>query len=155
MEIFLNTVQNWFYKDSHQKYNPKSSSKIISLNSRQPQSCLSVFAMVVVYDSDFRYVCWRAFILITKGNDNYCKNPYLYRVSTKSAWKKWHKTKDYSKEEKPKKGNTQPIESLYLNWLNTKTHWTPCMYRVSHIETCFLNWLWGVEGPIILLNYCA
>ena len=42
------------------------------------------------------------------------------------------KTRDYSKEEKPKKGNTQPIESLYLNWLNTKTHWTPCMYMTSN-----------------------
>ena len=26
---------------------------------------------------------------------------------------------------------------------------------VSHIETCFLNWLWGVEEPIILLDYYA
>ena len=28
-----------------------------------------------------------------------------------------------------------------------------CCYRVSHIETCFLNWLWEVERQIILLNY--
>ena len=31
----------------------------------------------------------------------------------------------------------------------------PNIYRVSRIEMSFLNWLWGVEGPIILLNCCA
>jgi hypothetical protein len=28
-------------------------------------------------------------------------------------------------------------------------------YRVSHIEECKLNWLWHVEGLIILVNYGA
>ena len=26
--------------------------------------------------------------------------------------------------------------------------WNLGIYRVSHIETDFLNWLWGIEGPI-------
>ena len=40
--------------------------------------------------------------------------------------------------------NTYPLlkwPSVEFSVLNT--------YRVSHIETCFLNWLWGVEGSII------
>ena len=28
-------------------------------------------------------------------------------------------------------------------------------YRVSHIETEFLNWLWGIEGPIFFFIYGA
>ena len=46
--------------------------------------------------------------------------------------------------------NTYPLlkwPSVEFSELNT--------YRVSHIETCFLNWLWGVEGSIILFNHCA
>ena len=27
------------------------------------------------------------------------------------------------------------------------------LYRVYHIEMDETKWLWGVEGPIILLNY--
>ena len=42
------------------------------------------------------------------------------------------KLKTIARKKSQKKGNTQPIESLYLNWLNTKTHWTPCMYMTSN-----------------------
>ena len=31
---------------------------------------------------------------------------------------------------------------------------TRIYYRVSHFETDFLNWLWGIEGPIFSLIDC-
>ena len=44
-------------------------------------------------------------------------------------------TSEYIKDEKPKK-ETRNLESLYSNWLSTRTnwmhHWTPCMYMTSN-----------------------
>ena len=41
-------------------------------------------------------------------------------------------------------------------WFNGSMHQkTSIIYRVSHIETCFLNCLWEVKGSMILLNHGA
>ena len=42
-----------------------------------------------------------------------------------------------------------PKPKLLKNFSFFPTSWT---YRVSHFETDFLNWLWGIEGPIFFFD---
>ena len=56
---------------------------------------------------------------------------------------------------KTRRINTTWLQYCRIWWVINLVNPLPGSYRVSHIETCFLNWLWGVEGPIMLSNYCA
>ena len=48
--------------------------------------------------------------------------------------------------------STSLFPRMFLSWFRLNIKW---IYRVSHIEICFLNCFWKVKGSIILLNYTA